>query len=94
MAFRSLSDMDVKAGADAGNAWSATVAFDWSTRVITLEAWSNNMDIRVSEDDITYTDSFEVDPDRPLVLPFQTRFHQHKNETSGAISKYQVAGFV
>lgn len=94
MAFRSLSDMDVKSGADAGNAWSASVAFDFATRVLSIEAWNNNMDIRFSEDDSVYTDPFEVDPDRPLVIPFQTRYHQHKNETSGAVSKYQVAGMV
>lgn len=94
MAFRSLSDMDVKAGVDAGNAWSASVLFDWPTRVMTLECWNNNMDIRFSEDDTVYTDIFEVDPDRPLVIPFQTRYHQHKNETVGAVSKYQVAGMV
>lgn len=94
MAFRSLSDMDVKSGADAGNAWSASVVFDWPTRVITLECWDNNVEIRLSEDDTVYTDALEVDPDRPLVIPYQGRYHQHKNETSGKVSKYQFAGLV
>lgn len=94
MAFRSLSDMDVKSGADAGNAWSASVVFDFETRVLSMECWGNNMEIRLSEDDSVYTDSLEIDPDRPLVIPFQSRYHQHKNETVGKVSKYQVAGLV
>lgn len=89
---RSGSRMDVKSGNDAGNAWSATVLFDFPTRQIMLESWNNSYDIRLTYDGTNFYDDFEIDPDRPLDLWFQALGFQIKNSVVGAVSKYQVIG--
>ncbi len=92
MGYRALSTMDVKSGADAGNAWSADKNFDTVTRLVTLECWDEAMDVMLSNDGANWSDSFEIDPSRPLVLPFAAFTHRVKNKAVGDIARYQTAG--
>lgn len=90
MALRAARRMDVKAG-DAADAWSADVAFDFASWLVSAECWTNNLDIRLTYDGVNYYDSFEVDPDRPIVFPFEARACQVKNAETDKTSRYQVA---
>lgn len=92
MGFRTLSQLENESGADAGNAWSAAIPFSLSMRMVSLEVWNNNTDFRLSYDGTNFYDSFEIDPDRPLILLFQTAAIMRKNTIVGAISKFQVLG--
>ena len=92
MAYRALSTIDVKSGADAGNAWSADMDFDRVTRMVSLECWDEAMDVVLSNDGTTFGDSFEIDPTRPLVLPFAAFTHRVKNKAVGDVARYQTAG--
>lgn len=92
MGFRTLSRLENEAGADAGNAWSGDLPFSLSMRMVSLETWNNNADFMLSYDGTNFYDSFEIDPDRPLVLLFQTAAIRRKNTIVGAISKFQVLG--
>ena len=83
--------MDVKAGT-AADAWSASLVYDLQTRVVSQECWDASADIRLSNDGTTYGDSFEVDPDRPLVLVFSAASMQVKNNAAGSNARYQSAG--
>lgn len=91
MALRAANKMDVKAG-DAGDNWSADIAFDFSTWIISSECWANPLDMRLTYDGTTYYDSFEVDPDRPIVFPFEARKCQVKNNQETSTARYQIAG--
>jgi hypothetical protein len=92
MAFRALSTMDVKSGLDAGDPWSANIDFDRVTRLVTLECWDEPMDVMLSNDGTNFGDPFEIDPSRPLVLPFAASTHRVKNTTVGDTARYQTAG--
>jgi len=84
--------MDVKSGANAGDAWSGDIDFDTVTRLVSLECWDEAMDVVLSNDGVNWNDSFEIDPDRPLVLPFAAFTHRVKNSAVGVIARYQTAG--
>ena len=91
MGWRPSTRMDVKAG-DATDAWSAGLAFDFQTRIISSECWDENLNIRLSNDGgTTYNDAFEVDVDRPFVFPFSASHIQVQNKTAGSTSRYQGA---
>ena len=92
MADRALSTIDVKSGADAGDAWSADIDFDRVTRLVSLECWDEAMMVLLSNDGVTFGDEFEIDPTRPLVLPFAAFTHRVKNKAVGVIARYQTAG--
>lgn len=91
MAFRPASKMDVKSG-DAGDDWSAAILLDFATRLLLLECWDNALLVVISYDGITFQDEFEVDPDRPLVIPFQAQAVKVKNKEATKTSRYQVGG--
>ena len=92
MVFRPVRDMDVKAGTGT-DAWSADIDFAWQTRLMSLECWDENLNVQLSNDGgTTFGDPFEVDKDRPLVIPFAARTMQVQNKTPGSNSRYQVAG--
>lgn len=93
MGLRSASQMDVKAGT-AADAWGAAMDFDFDTWLVSTECWDKALDIQVSYDGTTWQDTFEVDPDRPFVFPFQAASSRVKNNAAGQNSRYQVAGLV
>lgn len=91
MGLRSASQMDVKAGT-AADAWSAAIDFDYDTWLVSVESWDQSLDVALSYDGTTWQDTFEVDPDRPFVFPFQAASTRVKNNTAGQNSRYQAAG--
>ena len=92
MAFRPDRKLDAKTGT-AADAWSADIDLDWQTRLLSLECWDENLNVKLSNDGgTTFGDAFEVDKDRPLVIPFAARTMQVQNKTPGSNSRYQVAG--
>jgi len=93
MGLRAASRMDVKAGT-AADAWSAGLDFDFNTWLLSGEAWDKTLDLQVSYDGTNWQDSFEVDPERPIVFPFQAKSCRVKNNQAGENSTYQVAGLV
>ena len=93
MGLRAASRMDVKAG-DSADAWSDAVDFDFPTWLVSTESWDASLDVQVSYDGTNFQDTFEVDPDRPIVFPFQARSIRHKNTSAGQTSRYQLAGLV
>lgn len=93
MGLRAASKIDVKAG-DSGDDWSAGVDFDFPTWLVSTECWDANVDLQLSYDGANWQDAFEVDPDRPIVFPFQARSIRHKNASAGQTARYQLAGLV
>ncbi len=89
MAFRPSTRMDVKAG-DAGDSYSGGMPSDFPSRFISAESWTNAMMIKLANDGSTFTDEFEIDPDRPIVFPFAARAVDVKNKQSGLTARYQV----
>lgn len=91
MGWRPSTRLDVKAGS-AVDAWSADIALDFQSRIISAECWDNNLDIRLSYDGgTTYSDAFEIDIDRPFIFPFSASAIQIKNKTVASVSRYQGA---
>lgn len=91
MGWRPSTRLDVKTGT-AIDAWSADIAIDFQSRLISSECWDNNLNIRLSSDGgTTYNDAFEVDVDRPFVFPFSATHLQVQNKTAGSNSRYQGA---
>ena len=91
MAGRAASKADVKSGT-AADAWSAAIEFDFPTLWISMECWTESLDIALSYDGSTFQDTIEIDPDRPLLLPFQAVSFRVKNAEAGKNSRYQVIG--
>lgn len=90
MGWRPSTQLDVKSG-DAVDAWSSDIALDFQSRILTVECWNNNLNIRLSNDGgTTYSDPFEVDVGRPLVIPFSASVIQVQNKTPGAVARYQA----
>lgn len=91
MGWRPSTRLDVKTG-NAVDAWSADISIDFQSRIISAEAWDNNLNIRLSNDGgSTYSDAFEVDIARPFVFPFSASAIQVQNTTAGSIARYQSA---
>jgi len=91
MGWRPSRRLDVKAG-NAADAWSADIPIDFQSRIISAEAWDENLNIRFSNDGgATYSDAFEVDIERPFVFPFSASDIQVQNKTPGSVSRYQGA---
>ncbi|KKN57104.1 hypothetical protein LCGC14_0565760 [marine sediment metagenome] len=91
MGWRPSRRLDVKAG-NATDAWSADIPLDFQSRIISAECWDENLNIRLSNDGgATYSDAFEVDPDRPFVFPFSASDIQIQNTTGGSTARYQAA---
>ncbi len=91
MAWRPSTRLDVKAG-NAADAWSADIPFDFKSRIVTAECWDENLNVRLSNDGgTTYSDAFEVDVDRPFVIPFSASHLQIQNKTAGSTARYQSA---
>lgn len=91
MGLRAASRMDVKSG-DAGDAWSSAIDFDFPTWFVSAESWNANLDLQLSYDGSQFYDTFKVDPDRPILFPFQAKSIKVKNTQAGAVAEYQVAG--
>ena len=90
--FRPLSTLDVKTGDDAGDDWSAMIAFDAPTRLVSAETWTNAALLALSYDGTDVLDAMEIDPDRPMVFPFEARGFKIKNKETGLASRYEVKG--
>lgn len=91
MAFRSASKIDPLTG-DAADAWSAALTLAFATSWLTLECWDNALEVQLSYDGTTFQGTFEIDVDRPLVIPFQARAIKVKNKDAGSTSRYQIGG--
>jgi len=91
MAFRSASKIDPLAG-DAADAWSAALPLAFYTTYLSLECWANALEVQLSYDGTTFQDAFEIDKDRPLIIPFQARAVKVKNKDAGSTARYQIAG--
>lgn len=93
MALRAASQLDVKAGT-ATDALSAAIEMDFPTWLISAECWENSLDLTLTYDGTNYFDAFEVDPDRPILFPFQAVACKVQNNEAGKNSRYQIAGIV
>jgi len=91
MAFRSTSKIDPLTG-DAADAWSAALPLAFYTTYLCLECWDNALEVQLSYDGTTFQDAFEIDVDRPWIIPFQARAVKVKNKDAGSTSRYQIAG--
>ncbi len=85
--------VDTKTGT-AADAWSVIIDFDWSTRHITLRCVGNNLDIQLSNDGTTFSDSMEIDVNAPLSIPFSAKAMRVRNANAGQASVYHVSGLI
>lgn len=64
------------------------------TRIVEMMTWDNPAMIMFSYDGIVYGDEIEIDHDDPPVqLPHAARSFQIRNKNTGAVSRYQIAGY-
>lgn len=84
---------DTKTGT-AADAWSSTINFDWQTRHLILRCSGNNLDIQLSNDGTTFSDSMEVDVNAPLSIPFSAKAMRVRNANAGQASVYYVTGLI